>query len=85
MALSKQISRTLSGYDGELTATAYCRVDNLNGSKDLLHATVGFYIGEARTDRKVYDFTPALDGDNFIKQAYEHLKTLPEFAGAADV
>lgn len=26
-----------------------------------------------------------LDGDNPIKQAYEHLKTLPEFAGAADV
>ena len=24
-------------------------------------------------------------GDNPIKQAYEHLKTLPEFAGAADV
>lgn len=85
MALSKQISRTLSGYDGELTATAYCRVDNLNGSKDLLHATVGFYVGDIRTDRKVYDFTPTLNGDNFIKQAYEHLKTLPEFAGAADV
>lgn len=85
MALSKKISRTLSGYDGELTATAYCRVDNLNGSKDLLHATVGFYVDNVRTDRKVYDFTPALDGDNFIAQAYEHLKTLPEFAGAADV
>ncbi len=24
-------------------------------------------------------------GENPIKQAYEHLKTLPEFAGAADV
>jgi hypothetical protein len=26
----------------------------------------------------------ALDGDNPIKQAYAHLKTLPEFDGAAD-
>lgn len=26
-----------------------------------------------------------LNGSNPIKQAYEHLKTLPEFAGAADV
>jgi len=25
-----------------------------------------------------------LDGENPIKQAYEHLKTLPEFAGATD-
>lgn len=25
-----------------------------------------------------------IDGENPIKQAYEHLKTLPEFAGATD-
>jgi len=25
-----------------------------------------------------------LDGENPIKQAYEHLKTLPEFSGATD-
>jgi hypothetical protein len=31
-----------------------------------------------------YKFAPNLDGANFIKQAYEHLKTLPEFSGATD-
>lgn len=32
----------------------------------------------------VYDFTPDMDGPNFIKQAYLHLKKLPEFANAED-
>ena len=31
-----------------------------------------------------YDFTPDMEGDNFIRQAYLHLKTLPEFAEAED-
>jgi hypothetical protein len=29
-------------------------------------------------------FFPSLEGNNFIAQAYEHLKTLPEFEGAED-
>lgn len=31
------------------------------------------------------DFEVSMSGDNFLAQAYTHLKTLPEFAGAADV
>ena len=31
-----------------------------------------------------FNFVPNLEGQNFIAQAYEHLKTLPEFAGAED-
>lgn len=30
-----------------------------------------------------YCFVPNMDGGNFIAQAYAHLKTLPEFAGAS--
>jgi hypothetical protein len=33
---------------------------------------------------KQYDFSVDLNGKNAIAQAYEHLKTLPEFAGAED-
>lgn len=44
-------------------------------SKD---ATVAFHDASYRC---AYDIA----GENPIKQAYEHLKTLPEFAGAADV
>ena len=36
----------------------------------------------AQMQRK--DFKINLDGKNFIAQAYDHLKTLPEFAGAED-
>lgn len=32
-----------------------------------------------------YECTYDITGDNPIKQAYKYLKTLPEFAGAADV
>lgn len=31
-----------------------------------------------------YSFIPDLLGDNFIKQGYEYLKTLPEFADCID-
>lgn len=31
-----------------------------------------------------YVFAPDLSGENFIAQAYAHLKTLPEFADATD-
>jgi len=33
-------------------------------------------------DSKSFEYS--LDGDNAIRQAYKHLKTLPEFAGATD-
>lgn len=31
-----------------------------------------------------YGFSPTLEGDNFIAQAYNHLKALPEFKNASD-
>lgn len=31
------------------------------------------------------DFEVDMNGSNFLVQAYEHLKTLPDFAGATDV
>jgi len=35
---------------------------------------------------KTFSFVPSVgdDADNFIKQAYEHAKTLADFTGAAD-
>jgi hypothetical protein len=33
-----------------------------------------------------FEFAPDLESaDNFIKQAYDYAKTLPEFSGAVDV
>jgi hypothetical protein len=34
--------------------------------------------------KESYQFTPNMNSDNFIKQAYLHLKSLPEFADAVD-
>lgn len=31
-----------------------------------------------------HSFSPSMDGKNFFAQAYDHLKTLPDFENAAD-
>jgi hypothetical protein len=85
MALSKNISinafgRTLN-FDG-----AYIKVSNLTGSKDQVDAKIcSFAVKDGELLKTQYaKFVPDMNGANFIKQAYEHLKTLPEFAGATD-
>jgi len=62
---------------------AYVKVENVNGSKELITATVTTRIGE-NTKTKFYSFAPDMNGSNYIKQAYEYLKTLPEFADTSD-
>lgn len=62
---------------------AYIKVESVSGGKDNVTATVSTKIGE-NVKTKFYHYKPNLDGSNFIKQAYEHLKTLPEFADAVD-
>jgi len=58
----------------------------LNGDKEKVSIQVFTYkeANELLIESKSFSFTPNLDGENFIKQGYEHLKTLPEFAGAID-
>jgi len=75
------------GHDVVLADT-YCRISRVVGGKDLMHFNVEVLNGDK--DRlfmeKSFSFTPSVaDGaENFIKQAYEHLKTLDEFDGAED-
>jgi hypothetical protein len=61
----------------------YIKVDTVKGTKESADALVLFTTPEVEGSR-LYSFTPDMDGDNFIKQAYLHLKTLPEFASATD-
>lgn len=71
----------------ETLANCYIKVDGIDASKEIATASVSISVsGETKIFRK-YTFAPSVsDGSaNFIKQAYEHLKALPEFAGAADV
>ena len=68
-----------------LSVPAYIKVIAVSGDKLKLNATVSFK-GETHSFNKNYEFSTSVEADsfNFIKQAYEHLKTLPEFAGSID-
>ena len=86
MVLSKQ-DKVAVKLAGELEVTAYIRVQHVAGTKHSVAATVAFLQGNGAGElykSNSYSFTPNMDSANFIAQAYEHLKTLPEFAGATD-
>ena len=66
-----------------LQINAYIKVEAVEATKQSAKATVTYKDGN-KFITKQFSFTPNLEESNFIKQAYEHLKTLPEFAGAID-
>jgi hypothetical protein len=88
MALSKQFTITKEGFRGELVAeSAYSKVSSVSGDKNQLTFVVQTFTAAdgIQVAENGYVFEPNLEGTNFIAQAYEHLKTLPEFADAEDV
>lgn len=86
MALKKQVTMKSNFGDDVSFPEAYVKVENVAGNKQELRVEVFVYKkqGEQVIDRKGYSFNPNLNGINFIAQAYEYLKTLPEFADAVD-
>lgn len=83
MALSKTIQMAY----GVTIPDAYHRVNKVSIlNKTIAWVDVGIYVDplgtSARTDRYQFDYN--INGENPVKQAYAHLKTLPEFAGATD-
>ena len=69
----------------KITFSVYVKVTNITGSKTQLNAEV-LFKSDSYKFTKNYIFNPSvnLGSANFIAQAYEHLKTLPEFDGAED-
>lgn len=69
-----------------ITDTFYVKVLKVYGSKTGVKADVHFG-GETLTFFDTYEFKPDTNDNspNFIRQAYLHMKTLPEFSGAEDV
>ena len=65
--------------------SAYVKVTSIVGNKNQVTAIVDFSSDVAQF-AKQYDVPVSVEvnATNFIKQIYEHLKTLPEFAGAED-
>ena len=82
MALTKDISLL----NGLAAPRSYIRVSSVQVSKQNGTAVVNFYAEQNKEafQNKSYAFAYDLENANPIAQAYEHLKTLPEFAGAED-
>ena len=82
MAL-KKIAETNFGFN---IPNAYHRVESIKLNKTSIAFSVFVYTDTEKTafDIRNYSCAYDLEGDNPIKQAYEYLKTLPEFAGATD-
>lgn len=86
MAIKKQITLKTNFNDDVVFDNAYIKVASISGNKDLLSARVDFYKSQNAVllQSVDYAFVPNLGGANFIAQAYAHLKTLEDFAGAVD-
>jgi hypothetical protein len=69
----------------KVSFSAYVKVVSVSGNKSQMTALVSF-SGEETHFEKAYTVPVTVDegAKNFIAQAYTHLKTLPEFAGATD-
>jgi len=86
MALEKTLTLIDNFNEPVVFRNAYIRVESITGNKSKLDAIVSTYkkVNDLKLATGWYSFTPVLNQTNFISQAYEHLKTLPEFAGAVD-
>lgn len=84
--MQTSLGRLETGSESKTLSSAYIKVESVDARKDTATAYVSIASGESRLGKK-YQFTPSVadNADNFIKQAYEHLKTLSEFAGSTDV
>ena len=72
----------------------YARIEPFSGNKNIMNGVINYYIDKKSADEgkiniKSYSFcmVPSVNDDapNFIKQCYDYLKTLPEFADTIDV
>lgn len=81
MALQKTII-----FKGISVGNAYLKIQSFNGSKELLKFDLATHskAGEQALTVSSFEIPYNIAGENPIKQAYAHLKTLPEFAGATD-
>jgi hypothetical protein len=91
MALEIDFKHTPIGFSSPaILRNAYVRIDSINGTKNKLFMTVGFYSKSNDlmlvAHQNLYEFCPNVNDDsqNFIKQGYDYLKTLSEFQSAID-
>lgn len=80
MALKADKLIMQENFEGQLVAKdVYWKIQKITGNKNELQINVFGYLNESMVGQIASAFKPDLEGKNFIAQAYEHLKTLPEF------
>lgn len=79
---------------GIIVEEAYIRVQGINGNKNILAVSLEVFASKQLCDEgkqpisyMSFTFVPDTSENSlrWDKQAYDHLKTLPEFAGSIDV
>jgi hypothetical protein len=85
MALKLHYQKSIEGFPS-VSAKSYCKIDRVTATKANAVAFV-LYLSEDKSivlGGKEISFVPSVeDGSkNFIAQAYDYVKTLPEFLGA---
>ena len=87
MALTKNINKEVFGKIVPFDSV-YIRIEKIYGDKQNLNITVNVYDSEKKNiiETNDYWFTPDVNdtSENFIKQGYEYLKTLPKYADVTD-
>jgi hypothetical protein len=81
--ISKVNGAIVARSTGSISEQCYVKVEDLTGTKDEVSFSASMK-GSNFSVSKSFSFVPDMDGPNFIKQAYLHLKSLPEYAGALD-
>ena len=80
-AVTEKHLQSVESITASVSDELYVKVQRVNADKTTAQAFV-IFKGEKITGANDYAFQVDLNGANFISQAYNHLKTLPEFAGA---
>jgi PKD repeat protein len=86
MALTKTLTLTNNFGTESVLKDVYIKISRIEGDKSAMTAEISLLPnggGEPYQVKRV-SFTPQLNENNFIKQAYLHIKTLPEFSDATD-
>jgi hypothetical protein len=88
--MALQISISAENNFGQIStlANCYCKVTKLVGDKAQMHIKMDVMNAEKNRvyREETFAFVPSVESDskNFIAQAYDYIKSLPEYASAVD-
>jgi hypothetical protein len=86
MALSATLTKTNNFGQQTTLPNSYIKIISAHVTKNEIQAQANVFIEKEGKNlfAELYVFPHDIEGPNPIKQAYLHLKTLPEFADAVD-